>query len=91
MNGFNFEVTREERELIALGQRLRRAQDAAARLENMTGSEAIAYALSVTIGTQGDLAAASGMTAATITAIKKGKRPNKGQQAALCWAIANKS
>lgn len=64
---------------------LRRIIDKAARTD---GPGLIELASHGMMQNQADLARASGLTANTITAIKRGKRPTAAQRAAIYWAIA---
>ena len=81
--------TYEQRETEALADKMLRGMAAERALADMSGREAIAYALRKMVGTQADLARASGITGTTISAMKNSaRRPNAAQRAALAWAIA---
>ena len=86
----NFDMSAEIRQALDLAAKLSRAKQAETAIAKMSGPDCIAYLVDFGMWTQADLARKSGMTAATITAIKKGKKPNAAQRAAFCWAIANR-
>ena len=72
------------------GRALARAIEAETKLAHATGEQAIAIALDCTLDTRAELARLSGMTAETLRAIERGKRPTRAQRAALCWAIVKR-
>ena len=85
-----FTMSEEIRHALNYAEQMQRALQVEKDIKEMSGPDCIAYLLNVGIWTQADLARNSGMTAATITAIKKGKKPNAAQRAAFCWAIAKR-
>ena len=66
------------------------ALQAETALASLTGPQAVEHCLNAGLWTQAQLAAASGLAPNTLTAFKKGKRPNAAQRAALCWALAKR-
>lgn len=80
--------TREGMNAEALEQRIRFIREDVQRLTDAPDGPSLIALAARMASTQADLARLSGLTANTVTAIKKGKRPTAAQRAAIYWAIA---
>lgn len=78
------------RHRAALADKMTRGLTAERMIADMSGPEALAYCLAAGIWSQSDLSRASGITPNTLTAFKRGKKPNAAQRAALAWALAKR-